>query len=60
MGFDEIKKKVSDVLGDEKTTDDALDKGADFINSKTGGKYADKVKQGRDAADGKVGDEFGK
>ena len=56
MGFDEIKKTVTGALGDEKKTDEILDKGADFVNDKTGGKYTDQVKQGRDFIDSKVGD----
>lgn len=57
MGFDAFKDKVNDVLKDEKKTDDALDKAAGFIDEKTGGQHADKVQQGRDFLDGKVGDE---
>ncbi len=57
MAFDELKKKASEALGNEKTSDDALDRGSDFINDKTGNKHEDKVKQGRDFIDGKVGDE---
>jgi hypothetical protein len=57
MGFDELKKKASELLGNEEKTDDALDRAARFANEKTGGKYEDKVQQGRDFADGKVGDE---
>lgn len=60
MGFDELKKKVTDTLGDEKQTDDLLDKGAAAINDKTGDKFAGQVQQGRDFIDGKVGDEFNK
>ena len=59
MVFDSIKKKVSEVLGDENQTDGVLDKAADFASEKTGGKYDDKIAQGREAVDGKVGDEFG-
>lgn len=57
MGFDAFKDKVNDALKDEKQTDDALDKAAGFIDEKTGGQHADKVQQGRDFLDGKVGDE---
>lgn len=60
MVFDSIKKKVTEVLGDEKQTDSVLDKAADFASEKTGGKYDDKIAQGREAADGKIGDEFGR
>ena len=60
MVFDSIKKKVTEVVGDEKQTDSVLDKAADFASEKTGGKYDDKIAQGREAADGKIGDEFGR
>lgn len=39
----------------EKASDSALDKGSQFAESKTGGKYDDKIDKGRDAADDKVG-----
>ena len=57
MGFDAFKNKINDVLGDEQQTDKALDQATNFVNDKTGGKYADKVEQGRDFVDGKVGDD---
>ncbi|WP_156253189.1 antitoxin [Pseudactinotalea terrae] len=61
MGFDafkdKISEKVNDVLGDEEQTDNALDRAEGFVNDKTGDKYADKVDQGRDFIDGKIGDE---
>ncbi|MFV0254279.1 MAG: antitoxin [Beutenbergiaceae bacterium] len=57
MGFDAFKDKVTDALGDEERSDSILDKAEEFINDKTDGKYADKVEQGRDFIDGKVGDE---
>jgi len=57
MGLDDIKKKVTDALSDEDRTDAHLDKGADAINQRTGGKYADKVDKARDFLDDKVGDE---
>ncbi|WP_420115086.1 antitoxin [Pseudactinotalea sp.] len=61
MGFDAFKDKVSqkvnEVVGNEEQTDNALDQAQKFVNEKTGDKYADKVEQGRDFIDGKVGDE---
>ena len=61
MGFDAFKdkvaEKVNDVLGNEEQTDATLDRAEAFVNEKTGDKYADKVEQGRDFIDGKVGDE---
>jgi hypothetical protein len=59
MGLDAFKNKINDVLGDEKQTDDALERAERFINDKTGGKHADKVDKGREFIDGKVGDERG-
>jgi hypothetical protein len=57
MAFDSIKKKISETLGDEKRTDDVLDRAAKFASERTGGKHDDKIAQGRDFLDGKVGDE---
>lgn len=61
MGFDDIKKtvtdKVNEVLPNEEQTDSALDKASELANKATGDKFADKVQQGRDFVDGKVGDE---
>lgn len=59
MVFDSIKKKVEEVLGDEARTDSALDKAVDFASEKTAGKYDEHIAKGRDAVDGKVGDELG-
>ncbi|HIZ37914.1 MAG TPA: antitoxin [Candidatus Ruania gallistercoris] len=57
VGFDELKNKATEALGNEDQTDSALDKGADFVGEKTGGQHDDKIQQGRDFLDGKVGDE---
>ncbi|QOR70276.1 antitoxin [Ruania alkalisoli] len=57
VGFDDLKNKASEVLKDEEKTDQGLDAASDFINDKTGGQHADKIEQGRDFLDGKVGDE---
>ncbi|HLS63804.1 MAG TPA: antitoxin [Ruania sp.] len=57
VGFDELKNKASEALQNEEKTDGALDSASDFVNEKTGGKHEDKVQQGRDFLDGKVGDE---
>jgi len=56
-GFDELKRKASEALQNEEKTDSALDKGAQFLDEKTGGKYSEKIQQGRDKLDEKVGDE---
>lgn len=57
MGFDDIRNQVSKVTGDEEKTDAALDKAAAAVNDRTGGKHADKIEQGRDFLDGKLGSE---
>lgn len=60
MGLGDFADKAKDAVNSEQAegvTDNALDKGADFANDKTGGKFEDQVNQGRDAADGKLGNE---
>ncbi|WP_324649326.1 antitoxin [Georgenia sp. H159] len=55
-----IADKAKDALGGEKGeqhSDDALDRASDFADDKTGGKHADKIDQGRDAADKRIGNE---
>ena len=37
--------------------EDVIDKVADAVDEKTGGKYADKIEKGAEAAKGLVGDE---
>ena len=59
MVFDSIKKKAAEALGNEGQTDSALEAAEKLASEKTGGKYDDKIAQGRDIADGKVGDEYG-
>jgi hypothetical protein len=48
MGFlDRFRKKAADLAeehGDK--VDDAVDKGAEFVDEKTGGKYTDQVESG--------------
>lgn len=65
--FDEIKDKAEElkdkavelVQGQSDKVDEAADKAGDFIDEKTGGQYADKIEQGREAADQQVGTEEG-
>ncbi|EFG46373.1 hypothetical protein HMPREF0183_2342 [Brevibacterium mcbrellneri ATCC 49030] len=60
MGLGDFADKAKDAVKSEQAegvTDDVLDKGADFANDKTGGKFEDQVNQGRDAADGHLGNE---
>lgn len=49
--------KIKGALKDEKGTDDILDKVEDAANKVTGGKFEDKVKGARDAADKHLGSE---
>lgn len=44
-GFDKVKETVS---GQDEKVDAAVEKGADFINEKTGNKYEDKVDKAKD------------
>ncbi len=58
MGLGDMAKKAKDALSSDKgeqTSDKVLDGAADLANKVTGGKHADKVKQGRDAADERIG-----
>ena len=51
MGFDEIKDKLSDAVkqhGDN--IDKGLDKAAEFIDEKTGGKYSEHIDAGVEKA----------
>jgi hypothetical protein len=57
MGLsDKAKDALSSDHG-EKATDAGLGKAADAASGAGGGKFSDKVEQGRDAADEKVGSE---
>ena len=57
MGF---LDKAKDLLGKhEEKVESALDKVAEVVDDKTGGKYADQIDKGADAAKGLVGDEEG-
>ena len=56
MGFDDLAGKASDALNSEKgeqVSDQGLDKASEFAEDK--GLGADKVEQGRDFADDKIG-----
>lgn len=58
-----IMDKVKGMLGQHADkVESGVDKGGDFVDDKTGGKYADKVDKGQDAAKDalrKMGDEGG-
>ncbi|HEY1180468.1 MAG TPA: antitoxin [Phytomonospora sp.] len=51
-GFDKVKETVS---GQDEKVDQGVEKAADFINEKTGDKYADKVDMAKDKIQGMTG-----
>ncbi len=54
--FDSAKDKATEFANDNPDkVSDGIEKGGDFIDSKTGDKYADKVDKGQAA----IGDKFG-
>lgn len=58
MGLDDLRKKATDYLNNDKgeaATDAALDRAAGLVDAGTGRKYSDKVTQGRDTLDEKIG-----
>ena len=63
-GFNELKGKVEGLAlkagefasQNSDKISDGIDKAGDFIDRKTGGKYADQIQQGRDTADEKIGE----
>lgn len=60
MGLGDFADKANDMIHSEQAegvSDDALDKASDFANDKTGGKFEDQIEQGRDVADGQIGNE---
>ena len=56
MGIGDFINKAKEALGNEEQSDKLLDGASDGVNKITGGKYEDQVRQGRDFADGHVGD----
>ena len=55
MGF---LDKAKDLLGKhEEKVESGLDKVADMVDDKTGGKYADQIDKGQEAAKGFIGDD---
>lgn len=51
MGLDEIKDKASEMLSEHgDKIEEGLDKAADFVDDKTGGKFSDKIDSGVDKA----------
>ena len=69
MGLDDISKKASDFLNDNKVkesltsqqaediSDKLLASAADAANTVTGGKHEDKIEGARKAADDKIGND---
>ncbi len=54
--FDSAKDKATEFANDNPDkVSDGIEKGGDFIDSKTGDKYADKVDKGQAAMGDKVG-----
>lgn len=53
--FDDLKGKAQQVIGgNEQAIKDGIGKAGDFIDSKTGGKYADKIDSVQQGASGFV------
>ena len=62
MNFGELGKKAKDFLDTEegeKKSDAALDKAAEFLDERTGGKHAEQIAKGRDFADEHIGPKDG-
>jgi hypothetical protein len=57
MGIGGLGDKAQDALGNEKVSDQALDKGEQFADDKTGGKYDAQTDKAGDMADQRLGDE---
>jgi hypothetical protein len=54
--FGDMANKAKDFAGEhDKQSDEALDKGAEFADEKTGNKYDSQVKSGEDKAEGYLG-----
>ena len=55
MGLFDRAKELAEEHADK--VGDAIDKVADVVDDKTGGKYSDKIDKGADAAKGFIGDD---
>lgn len=53
--FDSIKGKAQEALRNEELTDKVLDKAEQMATNKFGAENADKIRQAREAVDGRVG-----
>jgi hypothetical protein len=59
MGIGGLGDKAQDALGNENVSDQALDKGEQFADDKTGGKYDAQTDKVGDMADQRLGEEGG-
>jgi MT0933-like antitoxin protein len=59
MGIGGLGDKAKDALGNENTSDQALDKGEQLADEKTGGKYDAQTDKAGDMADERIGEEGG-
>ena len=57
MGLFDKVKKLADEHADK--VEDAIDKVAEVVDEKTGGKHTDKIEKGVETAKGLIGDEEG-
>lgn len=56
MGFDEMKDKAKDLLGQHKDqADEGIDKARDLADQKTGGKHSDQIGKAADQAKDRLG-----
>jgi MT0933-like antitoxin protein len=57
MGFDEIKDKAKDLLGQHgDKVEEGIDKARDFADEKTGGKHSEQIGKVADQAKDRLGD----
>ena len=59
MGTGGLGDKAQDALGNEKLSDQALDKGEQLADEKTGGKYDQQTDKAGDMGDQRLGNEGG-
>ena len=56
MGFDEMKEKAKDMLGQHgDKAEEGIDKARDFADEKTGGKHSDQLDKAADQAKNRLG-----
>lgn len=54
---DDVTQKAKDLASDEEKSDAVLDKAEGLASKATGGKFDDKIRSVRDAADDRIGDQ---